>query len=249
VELTAGQKRFFADFGYLSLPGLMAAESNWISEEFEAVFRRGDQVHDGSQRTSIGPFIEQSARLCTLVEHPLLAGVLNGVLGRDFNYLGSGGELYVGDGMWHPDGMFDVVPHAKLALYLDPLTRETGSLRLVPGSHRQGWEGNLDPQALWGLSDEEVPCVAPDNEPGDVLVFNLNTLHNSIGGGNRRRMLNITACAPCQTREEIEYLDGRLTQSGGLREAALLRQTATPQRMRHLRQVMEREESIGAGLA
>ena len=63
--------------------------------------------------------------------------------------------------------------------------------------------------------------------------------------------VNITADLPGLDKDKIkiEYLDGRLTQSGGLREAALLRQTATPQRMRHLRQVMEREEYIGTGLA
>ena len=236
MKLSHTQKRFFDDFGYLVLPGLLRAEISWISEEFERVFREAGVVHDGTARSSLGRFIERSERLCTLLDHPGVDGLLSGLLGEDYNYLGSGGEMYVGDGMWHPDCHGDPVLQVKWAMYLDSLSPETGALRFVPGSHRQGWQGNLDTHALWGMGMEEVPCVAPNNQPGDVIVFNQMTLHNALGGGNRRRMLNILACSSCRTETELAFLRRRLPADRSELKWDLMRRTATPERMRHLDQ-------------
>lgn len=236
MVLSAGQKRFFSDFGYLFLPGLLRDEGPWIVEEFERVFDEAGVVHDGSARSSLGRLIERSERLCTLLDNPRVDGLLTGLLGADYNYLGSGGELYVGDGLWHPDCHGDPVRQVKWAMYLDHLTPETGALRLVPGSHRQGWQGNLDTHALWGMGMEEVPCVVPQNRPGDVLVFNQMTLHNALGGGNRRRMLNILACSSCHSETERAFLRRRLPASRKELRWNIMRATATTERMRHLDQ-------------
>ena len=82
MVLDASQKRFFTDFGYLILPGLMREEAPWITEEFERVFAEAGVVHDGSKRSSLGPFIERSARLCTLLDDPKVTGLLAGLLER-----------------------------------------------------------------------------------------------------------------------------------------------------------------------
>jgi len=47
-SLTPKQKAFFETFGYLVLPGLLADEIDWITEEFEAVFRDRRVEHDGT---------------------------------------------------------------------------------------------------------------------------------------------------------------------------------------------------------
>ncbi len=236
VVLSNGQKRFFDDFGYLVLPGLLLDEVSWIVEEFESVFEKAGIVHDGTSRTSLGCFIERSERLCALLDNARVDGLLSGLLGADYNYLGSGGEMYVGDSLWHPDCHGDPVVQVKWAMYLDPLTRDTGALRLVPGSHRQGWQGNLDTHALWGVGMEKVPCVVSDNQPGDVIVFNQMTLHNALGGGNRRRMLNILACSVCRTETEQAFLRRRLPASREELHWDIMRGTATARRMRHLEQ-------------
>ena len=236
MELNTEQKRFFNDFGYLVLPGLLEDVVSWIAAAFERVFAEAGIAHDGTRRTSLGPFIERSARLCSMLDSPKVTGVLAGLLGEDYNYLGSGGELYVGNGLWHPDCHGDPVLQVKLAMYLDHLTRDTGALRFVPGSHRQGWQGNLDTHAIWGIGMEGVPCVAPDNRPGDVIVFNQMTLHNALGGGNRRRMLNLLACASCRTERELDFLKRRLPGSRKSLRWDIMRQTATTERMRHLEQ-------------
>lgn len=200
------QKQFFDDFGYLILPGVLASEIGWIEEEFERAFRERGVAHDGTKRSGCGQILESSERLCSILEHPEIDGMLTAVLGEDYNYLGSAGELYVGGGMWHPDATVQSVVFAKMAMYLDHLTADSGTLRFIPGSHKGGWEGNQDTYGKWGIGPEEVPCVAPENTPGDVAIFNLKTVHNSLNGGNRRRMLNMGLCGHAHTEEQRKYL-------------------------------------------
>jgi len=236
VKLTDQHKRFFDDFGYIFLPGLMAQEVDWIIEEYERAFADSRIEHDGTKRSSLGKIVERNERFFDLLDNPKVVSLLSGLLGDNYNYLGSGADMYVGDSMWHPDCHDAPVVQLKWAMYLDPLTRDSGALRIVPGSQKQRWVGNLDTEALWGISDEEVPCAAPDNIPGDVMVFNQSTLHNSLKGGNRRRMLNIVACAHCETNEEMEFLRRRLP---GKKDDLMwdrLVETAGDERMKHLRQ-------------
>jgi hypothetical protein len=245
MQLTPQQKRFFSDFGYLFLPGLMADDIDWIIDEFEAVFRDNGVVHDGTKRSSIGPFIDQRARLCTLLDDPRIEGLIGGLLGEGFNYLGSSGELYVGGGLWHSDSAHRILTYVKLAMYLDPLTRDTGALRVVPGSHKQDWVGNLDPVALWDITPNEVPSVALENQPGDVVVFHESLLHNAIRGGSRRRMLNLVCCSRARTKTEMPEVDQRVVALAGRPlYSDFLRQTASPARMRHLEQILERQAAL-----
>ncbi|MBT5871838.1 MAG: hypothetical protein HOH43_00355 [Candidatus Latescibacteria bacterium] len=235
-ELTDQQKRYFSDFGYIFLPGLMAEEIDWITEEYERAFRDHGVNHDGTQRSSLGKIIERSETMYRLIDHPNVTGLLAGLLGDDYNYLGSGADLYVGDGMWHPDCHDAPIRQVKWAMYLDPLTKDSGALRVVPGSHKQRWVGNLDTQDLWGISDEEVPCHVPVNTPGDVMVFDLQTLHNSVSGGRRRRMLNLVAGAHCSTQSEKDFLTRRIPGSRDELMWDRLVETAGEERMKHLRQ-------------
>jgi hypothetical protein len=239
MELSSEQKRFFDDFGYIFLPGLMKDEVGWITDEYERLFLDAGIVHDGTKRSSLGRIMEKSALMCTILDNPKVDGLLSGLLGEEYNYLGSGADLYVEDGLWHPDCNDAPVLIVKWAMYMDHLTKDTGALRVVPGSHTQGWVGNLDTKALWNLDIDEVPCAAPDNVPGDVLVFNLATLHNSIGGGNRRRMLNLVACSTCRTEEQIEFLKKRVPESRAELQWEIMRDKAPSQRLRRLSQPWE----------
>jgi len=230
------QHRFFDDFGYLFLPNMFADDIDWITREFERILHQNGVTFDSNGRRGCGNIIEQSERLCSLLDHPAFTDMLNAILGDDYNYMGSAGELMVGDGMLHPDGVFPLVRYVKVILYLDHLTPDTGCLRVVPGSHKQGWEGNLDTQKLWGIPPDDVPCVAPDNTPGDVILFNLNTLHLSVSGGNRRRLLVMGFSSHCDTEEEIQDLKQRLTNP---LYSDIMINTASPDRMRHLSQPLE----------
>ena len=89
------------------------------------------------------------------------------LLGDDFNYMGSDGNYYVGDTPWHSDGWHSGVRHIKIAFYLDPLTRNTGCLRVIPGSHKIGdafaealHKDVRNSPTTWGIENKDVPAIA-----------------------------------------------------------------------------------------
>ena len=138
MELSPAQISFFKTFGYLYFPRLFSpAEVAWITEEFELSIQacgNGAQ-HDGTKRTMFGGPIEHRERLCTLIDDERIVGICNGVLGANFNYASGDGNYYSGDTGWHPDGSWGQLFSVKIAFYLDDLTRDTGCLRVFPGSH------------------------------------------------------------------------------------------------------------------
>ena len=256
MELTCKQKQFFETFGYLALPGLLEDEIDWITEEFEAVFRGRNVVHDGSKRSCIVPFIDQRERLSTLLDHPKLVGLISGVLGEDFNYLGGDGNFYTGDTRWHSDGFHEVGKFLKVALYLDEVGQDSGCLRVIPGTHRQdmftGWEARQASESLerWGIEQSDVPAMALKTRPGDVVAFNHNLMHASFGGSTRRRMFTLNCCAHCETDLEIDELKQYIANHHRYwidqMHSDVMRRTASPARMRHLQQVIDNEGHLPA---
>ena len=204
MALTLAQCEFFKLFGYLYLPNLLTEEIDWLTEEHRAVFEKKGMVHDGTKRSQIVPFIDQSERLCTLLDHPKVLEVIGSLLGEDFNYVGGDGNYYSGDTGWHSDGAHRVGLYAKFHLYLDPLTRDTGCIRVIPGSHLFGeWRKRIEQvrgsnEAL-GIDGSDVPCAAIETEPGDVVVFNHNIYHASFGGGCSRRHFDLNVASRAKT--------------------------------------------------
>lgn len=254
-RLTDQQINFFQTFGYLSFPGLLADRSEEIVDAFEAVWsERGGghngKPHEGTARSCIVPFIDQSEYLSSLLDEPRILGIATTLLGDDFNYMGSDGNYYVGDTRWHSDGGHkpEDPTHIKIAFYLDHLTRDTGALRVIPGSHLFG-DGYADrlqeeireSEADWGVQGQDVPAIAFETQPGDVVCFNHNTKHAAFGGGGRRRMFTMNLCE----RYPEDRLEDLRTYIGGSARFWIDRKygphmvgTAGPERMVHLEQVM-----------
>jgi hypothetical protein len=218
--LTPQQIAFFETFGYLHLPQALAAEIGWIQDEFEAAWKaRPDVKHDGSQRTIFpASFITARPRLSTLVEHPVVCGALDDLLGAGWSSYGGDGNFYSGDTAWHSDcgatwwPAKTITRHITVAFYLDHLTRETGALRVIPGSHHHGdaYARLLEEQVPsmengpLAIHGRDVPAVSVDIVPGDLAIFDHRLKHASYGGGNRRRMFTINNFAPCRTEEQRE---------------------------------------------
>lgn len=259
--LSKEQKIFFETFGYLAFPRLFSAEEiGWIADEFERVldtFGTGDQ-HDGSQRTMIVPTIDYSERLCTLLDDRRILGIAGDILGADFNYASGDGNYYSGDTGWHPDGNYPELFAIKVAFYLDPVGRDTGCLRVLPGSHRPEsiWRsGELSPRnpEAWGGAAAEIPGqVALETEPGDLVVFNHNTWHASFGGSRRRRMFTMNLHKRGKTAAELERVDEYLQHHcpvahgfkiGGMYTDLIL-DTAPPERLVHLEQLFTRHAQV-----
>jgi len=255
------QRAFFEQFGFLTLRGALRPDIQWLTEEFEQAWTQGERsgfTEQGERNDgALVPFIDSRERLCTLVDHPSLEGILERLLGPGYNYLSSDGRPYSGDTTWHPDGGWDRRSlYLKVAIYLDPLTRETGALRVIPGSHllpdsfAQGARHAPWSEEQYGIPQSQIPCVALDSQPGDVVIFNHNTMHAAFGGGNRRRMFTMNLGRRAETPEQIEDLESYIAihlpaWAGRVHGPTMLR-TATPNRMRHLEQVIAHEGHLPA---
>ena len=258
MALTSQQCTFFKTFGYLYLPDYLTEDIDWMTEEHRKIFEKKGIKHDGTKRSQIVPFIDQSERLCTLLDHPKVLEVIGALLGEDFNYIGGDGNYYSGDTGWHSDGIHPVGCYAKFHLYLDPLTCDTGCIRVIPGSHLIGnWrdhagQSHRSTETL-GISGRNVPCAAVETEPGDVVVFNHNIYHASFGGGSARRHFDLNVASRARTAAAIRELDNYLQRSDGQPRyhprsssvhSEVMRQTASAERMRHLEQVIARERYL-----
>ena len=269
--LTAGQKAHFETFGFLKFPGLFVEEIDEIIDAFEQVWNDhrggyGGRPHDQEQRSVLIPFIDHSEYLSGLLDDPRIEDIATSLLGDDFNYMTSDGNFYVGDTGWHSDScrntsyrsvMEDPGTHRylalKMAFYLDPLTRDSGCLRVIPGSHMVGdrYADSLEEQVresedTLGAHGRDIPAMALETLPGDLLLFDLCTKHASFGGGTRRRMFTVNMQERVgdrdlgMLRENIATMAG--TKGGTMRFGAeraygeTMLRTAGPPRMRHLGQ-------------
>lgn len=255
MTITSQQIAFFETFGYLHLPDLLKTEIEWITEEFTAIHAQAQGVqHDGSQRTCIVPFIDQSERLSALLDHPDIINLAASLLDDNFNYLGGDGNYYVGDTSWHTDGWHDELKYLKIALYLDPVKRDTGSLRVIPGSHliNSAWTPLIhrvtQSQQAFGISGKDVPAIPLESSPGDVVAFNHNLLHASFGGNSSRRMFTLNMCRHANTESEKKDLRDFIVAQGRFWiehiHSDIMRRTASAERMRHLEQVMYYEPDL-----
>jgi ectoine hydroxylase-related dioxygenase (phytanoyl-CoA dioxygenase family) len=253
MTLSEQQIRFFELFGYLSFPGLMVDRVEAITREFEAIWAaRGGghhgQPHDDQRRSCVVQFIDQSEYLSSLLDDPRILAIGSSLLGDDFNYMGSDGNYYVGDTGWHSDGRHLHGRHLKIAFYLDPLTRDTGCLRVIPGSHLPGdrYSDRLHDEIkrseeLWGIHGRDMPAVAFETQPGDLVCFNHNLKHAAFGGGTRRRMFTMNLCQryPEERLEELrQYISGAARFWVERKYGEAMVRTAGRERMRHLEQVM-----------
>jgi hypothetical protein len=259
MPLSAASLRFFDAFGFLVVRGLLRDDIGWITAEFDRVWSERDCLrngHAGSHSVMpVVPFIDQSERLCALLDHPLLEPILEQAVGPDFNYLSGDGRIYHGDTTWHWDGECPPeTPFYKVAIYLDPLTRDTGALRVIPGSHRLS--DTFTQRARWANKSEEqlgipgcdVPCTALETVPGDVVLFHHNICHGSFGGDDSRRMFAMNVAPHAVSADQFAALKGylgyHLAPWGEHAHGPIMRKTATPNRMRHLSQVMANEQHL-----
>lgn len=257
TRLSEQQIAFFKTFGYLQFPGLMADCIDRIVEEFEGIWETHGKSHDGIAKVNLQPFADQSKYLSALLDEPRIHDIAASICGDDFNYLGGSGTLFVGDTLWH-SGYYQILS-PRIMFYLDRLTRDTGALRVIPGSHHHSDEfgeaiqcGILEgrsatlaaPGINWGVESPEVPAVALETEPGDVLVFDDNLKHASFGGSTRRRLflMDISCRYPEDQIGELRgWIDANAkswrTHIGARVHGEAMLRTAGRERWVHLEQV------------
>ena len=201
--LTDSQLIQFDVFGFLVLRGILAPEE---IERAWADFEVGlTSAREGMDRIGIRGQLNwsnlrpETPFLATLLEDERFFGVAQQILGEDAVGSFSNANSFDGDRTeWHPDVVHPDWRGIKFGFYLQPLDRNSGALRFIPGSHKEPLmsnlkkvtlkESNLGPIDESGLRVEEVPAFAAESEPGDVVMFDNHTWHGSYGGGKDRRM-------------------------------------------------------------
>lgn len=264
TRLNKKQISFFRTFGFLHFPGLLNDCIDRITDEFELIWKshgggHNGQPHDGKKRSCIVPFPDQSEYLSRLLDDPRIHDTVASLCGNDFNYFTGDGNLYTSDTGWHSDGFIrNRILSIKMAFYLDPSTRDTGALRVIPGSHLDGdaYAETVEKQVReseshWGIIGAHVPSVALETVPGDVVVFNHNLKHAAFGGSGRRRMftMNFSQRYPEDRLDELRaiLLNEARHWIDRIHGEAMIR-SAGPERWIHLEQVRDNDKHLGKRL-
>jgi ectoine hydroxylase-related dioxygenase (phytanoyl-CoA dioxygenase family) len=215
-RLTSQQVRFFETFGFLRIPGFLGDDTPDVIEAFEYVFEHYepvemfDNIHFDQRRLALPFFLEGHPRLKALETDPRILGVVESLLGPDYEYRQTDGNLLWCDTSWHCDIYDSPLEqfHIKLFFYLDALDADTGALRVIPGSNdymsafarglRNDLERPQDVEANFGVPVDEIPSWTVPNQPGDLVVGNYRTVHATFNGVERRRLftMNYREVAP-----------------------------------------------------
>jgi phytanoyl-CoA hydroxylase len=97
-------------------------------------------------------------------------------------YLNVPGSAYPRLG-WHTDGLRDLFygrmpqPMLNIGLHLDRCPRDNGGLRLIPGSHRQGFWSMCFRKAYFVSHADDPNEVCVETEPGDLTVHDGRLWH------------------------------------------------------------------------
>jgi hypothetical protein len=182
----------FRTDGFVVLP--QAIDPAPLSAEVDAALQHGLQPDRGriagaegvefhsvvmmNERTPVSlGLVDDLARVAaSLLDRPVLPG-----RAKATRYFGSSGL--------HADSE-STVPSLGVVAYLEPLDADTGALRVVPGSHRDGT--TPDASAVRALA----------TEPGDLIVFDEHLVHGSSGGAVRRQWRVDFVADPMGPQEE-----------------------------------------------
>ena len=205
--ITPEQKAFFDTFGFIRLPQQFSAQ------EMEAVTREADRLWEeqrgggppSGQDQNIQEMVEKGPLMTQMVVDDRIFGTVEGLLGPGFIWNGSEGNLsFSTEHPWHTDRPDE--PHAttySFHLYLDQATADTGSIRVIPGSHRPPLYDDLLPlneeaadstMKVYGLSPTDIPGVAVESDPGDIGLLQPENLPRGVRQAARPALFEAAVC-------------------------------------------------------
>jgi ectoine hydroxylase-related dioxygenase (phytanoyl-CoA dioxygenase family) len=219
--ITAEQVLHFETFGFLVLSKLLSTdEVNSVQREFDAVWLRASagQPWSGEKTESCQPFCETSAPLTKLAVDDRIHGTIEQLLGTSVIWGASNATRFVGDSSWHADdygGLLKTYPAIKAVMYMDTVEKDTGCLRIIPGSHHRSFnrplrpldEQSLDPSLTpFGVSGTNTPGYPMETQPGDVLFFDVRAYHGAFGGSPGRSNIQMVYFPEPANIDEVEIL-------------------------------------------
>ncbi len=211
--LTEDQVHHFRVFGFIVL------RQAFSSEEIEKLGRLADEIWTAvlghppieEEQVSIAPFLELHPETIVLIEDDRIYTPMVQLLGQDMIWSGSEGVQGTMTRRpyhhWHADrpGSQELgYLRIKIMMYLDPMRKDAGAFRVIPGSHRSPFHEELTPfqqrhgldePAFFGYPGSEVPCFPVETDPGDAVVFNQSLYHAVYGKAGRRRYVALKYAA------------------------------------------------------
>ena len=219
---TAEKRAHFDTFGFIVWRrAFSSAEVADITSEFDDLMTelRGGRPFTGQSREQQAPFVELRPSLARLAVDDRTYETVEELLGPDFVWAGSEGNITAGDVEWHPDrpGDHEEISYVRLKtmLYLDDTTKESGALRVIPGSHRMPLHSEIEPEKHhqrgdrvdpFGLPGEDVPCFPVEPQPGDLILFNQSLWHSVFRGWVGRRFIGLKYAPTPKTDKQIASL-------------------------------------------
>ena len=206
--LSSGQIEHFHTFGFLVI------RRAFTGEEVEALIQEAAAACAEKLGRDIGDeewfwdgkFVESRPALTRLVEDDRIYLSMQDLLGDELIWIGSevmwGIDPGLADHTWHFDGHKTArhldYPRTKVMLYLDPQRKESGALRVIPGSHRDPFHQLLLPlqdahlggdPTPFGVDGPRIPACAIETDPGDIVFFNQWLYHAVYGKAGKRRVI------------------------------------------------------------
>ena len=200
MSLTPENVKHFRTFGFVIQRGLLTVdEAGTMKAEAEDAMAeaRGGGPIDQTTWQALQPFFERRPFMASLPADDRIYTAAQALCGENCQLIGTEGNLHVGDTPWHggQDNTTARIPNVKIVFYVDTLTKNTGTLRVIPGSHLfldpdpysilRGRSSDADFRPF-GLHPRELPCVVLETQPGDVIFFTEDTLHAAFGGAPGR---------------------------------------------------------------
>jgi len=241
MKLPEESLKYFGVFGFLHLRDVFSSEEMQIlSDSFEILMDAdlNGNTFEGTERHQVYGFIEQCSKLTSLLSDNRVYSVVEKLLGKMFIWIGSDGNRYAENTGWHPDGSNCQYKRIKIIFYLDKLTKDSGALRVIPGSHIYDFHQILSPliqrknsiktpfgvrapkrendvESGFGVKAWEVPCTVLETSPGDMVIFDQNLWHSSFFGAVGRRMFTLSFGEYPKNEDDIAFIknmyDGQLS--------------------------------------
>ncbi|MFN9067753.1 MAG: phytanoyl-CoA dioxygenase family protein [Bdellovibrionales bacterium] len=232
-SLTPAMINFFHTFGYLKIPGFFKAEINLISEEFDKMMSEKFKNAYDNRKWFWPQMLEDSEVLSNLLAQQKITTLMSQLLGENFVYKGSDGNVFSGSSGWHRDYLIRT-KSCKMLIYLDHNDASSGALRVIPGSQfvddaysallgsALSWpepapEGGFDEKSIFANGhnpttmggNKILPQVIIESSPGDVIIFNHNIIHctNYILRQKKRRLLGLHFANHTKEIEDLHLVE------------------------------------------
>ncbi len=211
--LTEDQIHHFRVFGFIVLRQVLnEAETDELGRLADVIWMAELGYRPTKdEHVSIAPFLELHPAALPMIEDDRFYKPMVQLLGQDMIWSGSEGVQGTMTRRpfhhWHADrpGPQELgYLRIKIMMYLDPMRKEAGALRVIPGSHRSPFHEELAPfqqrhglddPAFFGSPGNEVPCHPLETDPGDAVVFNQSLYHAVYGKAGRRRYVALKYAA------------------------------------------------------